>query len=583
MIGASSCQTLSKPPLQCAGCLPASSDNTVGYSDETKMKISEGMIVTTEAVKPGIDTSEPRHLVLTVLILIAVIVAVSVRWWGLATQSLWWDEGYSLWISHFPLKDIWRGVQADTSPPLYYWLLHGWTRLFGISEISLRGMSALFETLSIPVFYLVAERVLEDKMATLVAVWLYALCAFQVEYAKDARMYGLLLFCSITSVYCLLVFLDKRSRIAFAGLVLSLAAGLYTHNMMFFYLPGFALLWLLYPSSQRLRRRVLDGFACCALTLTIYIPWLPGLLSQTRHVSRRFWITRPTLRSLEITLCTISGLDPSYLSRLCSRLCFRLLPTGREAIFAVLARPHVKTFVLGGVLLIISCVAAGFWNVSFQRRRKVGSLLSYSLCPVVLAFFYSQGHTPIFLERTFIASAAILPILFATSVGYHSATEKKLLGAFVTIMLVGSAISLVGFFKSFQREDWRGTTEYVARIPQPDRLIVFAPMPGQILFDYYLTRTRARLTRLPEAGLPVNYTFEDPVVPPLRSYPKSELLSPLRAAVDSADFKEIDVVQSHCPSLLCDPLQIYLAAKCSSVSKKEFHEVQAVRCILPTN
>ena len=75
---------------------------------------------------------------------------------------------------------------------------------------SLRGMSALLETLSIPFFYLVAKRILQDKFAILMAVGLYALSSFQVQYAQEARCYGVLAFCSMASLYCLIVFLNTQ-------------------------------------------------------------------------------------------------------------------------------------------------------------------------------------------------------------------------------------------------------------------------------------------------------------------------------------------------------------------------------------
>jgi uncharacterized membrane protein len=362
----------------------------------------------------GLVTKE-RHPRLLALIVVAVIVAVVVRWYGLAAQSLWWDEGYTVWFSQFSLNDIWRGVRTDTAPPLYYWLMHFWTWPFGISERSLPGMSAFFETLSIPLSYLVAKRVVQDKIAVLTAVWLFALCAFEVEYARDARFYAVIVFCSISSLYCLITFLDKRSVLSFAGLVVALAAGLYTHNMIFFYLPGLALAWLFYPSSQSLVRRVQDELRCAALLLLLYLPWFPGLVSQTKHVAASFWIPKPTLWGLAETLCSLSGLDSNYLYRMCSPLLF------------ISHLQHRKVFVLGGILLLVSCAVAGIWKVTPERCRKGAALLGHSLCPVLLAFFYSRAFTSVFLGRTFIASSAVLSILFAFSVAYQTGLRKKLL------------------------------------------------------------------------------------------------------------------------------------------------------------
>src|SRR5271155_5226415 len=93
-------------------------------------------------------------ILLTALTGLALTIGVFVRWYGLASQSLWFDEGYTVWLSQFLPKEIWHALQTDNSPPLYYLLQHMWIRWLGTSERSLRGLSAFFETLSLPIFFL---------------------------------------------------------------------------------------------------------------------------------------------------------------------------------------------------------------------------------------------------------------------------------------------------------------------------------------------------------------------------------------------------------------------------------------------
>src|SRR5713101_4416723 len=192
-------------------------------------------------------------LIFRVLIGLAVTTALLLRWSGLSSQSLWFDEGYTLWISRFSPKDIWHVLPMDTSSPLYYILLHYWTKCFGNSEFSLRSLSALFGTISIPLFYLLARKILADKWSVVLAMMLYAVSFFQIWYAQEARCYGLLVFLSLGSVYCLLLCLDSRTTLRLCGLVLLLTASLYTHNMAVFYLPGLAVMWLVYPAESTIR------------------------------------------------------------------------------------------------------------------------------------------------------------------------------------------------------------------------------------------------------------------------------------------------------------------------------------------
>ena len=171
-------------------------------------RLEEGLTQPEAAMGPGGETlsssfpsSLPTDVLFKGLTAFAAIIALIVRWNGLASQSLWGDEGFTLWISRLPPNQIWQVAQSDTSPPLYYLLLHFWIHWFGISETSLRGMSAFLESLCVPIFCLLAKKMLADKRAVTVAMSLFALCAFQVEYAQEARFYGLLLFLALASVY----------------------------------------------------------------------------------------------------------------------------------------------------------------------------------------------------------------------------------------------------------------------------------------------------------------------------------------------------------------------------------------------
>ena len=332
----------------------------------------------TEARLPSADRKSRlwygRDSVYTLLTCLAFLAAVVVRWHGLAVQSLWWDEGYTLWISQFSPREIWRGVATDTSPPLYYLLQHFWIRCFGVSDAALRGMSAFFETLSLPVFYLLARRILVNKAAVALAVWLYALSAFQVEYAQEARFYGLLSFFFLVCVYSLIVFLEKRSVLSFCILTISLTAALYTHNMALFYLPGIALLWLFYPSLQTFRKRIVEGSLCALVVLLLYSPWISNLRSQTKAVSQSFWASRPTAGRLADTICTLSGLSVGVLQPLFSRV-LHIPSLLTEKVLAYIFIAILSFFILGGLFQVLP-----------KNKKKTAALFAYAIVPILLAF-----------------------------------------------------------------------------------------------------------------------------------------------------------------------------------------------------
>ena len=511
------------------------------------------------------SSSTPKETLYSILIILAALAGIFARWWALSKTSLWWDEGYSLWISQFSLKEIWRGVAADTSPPLYYFLLHGWIHLFGRSEFALRSMSALFETLSIPIFYLIARRVLQDKLAIAAAMWLYALSAFQAQYARDARFYAVLCFFALAAVYSLIEFMEMRSYVYFAALILCLDAGLYIHNMMLFYLLGIAVLWLVYPAKPNLRRRVLDGLLCALAVFFLFLPWLPNLLLQRKFVAQYFWVRRPSFRDLAQTINTISGLDNEYLSKFASHLIHLNL------------YPVQGFFLAACLLLLVLCGFAGIAQAIPPSRRKLLALLGFALIPLLLVFSYSRIARPVYLDRIFIPSSAILPLILAACFTHQSGKRRMLFDGLGMILLTATAISLAGFLWHFQKENWRGATARILAIPPEQRLVVFVTNAGQVLFDYYAAKSPDTPARPQETALPEPYNYRDPVLRGLPSFRKFQVMQTLQQAVESANFTEIDVVISHSPLVLDELVRNYLLPKYTQVSDEDFYQLNVVR------
>ena len=59
-----------------------------------------------------------------------------------ASSALRSDEVWSVTTVTQPFGQMMADLKDDVHPPLYYFLLFGWTHLFGTSEIAVRGLSA---------------------------------------------------------------------------------------------------------------------------------------------------------------------------------------------------------------------------------------------------------------------------------------------------------------------------------------------------------------------------------------------------------------------------------------------------------
>ncbi len=120
-----------------------------------------------------------RRHILNHLILLAslVLIGTFLRVYQLGTQSLWDDEAFSVWISKLSVPQMVQITAADVHPPLYYYLLHYWTIIFGTSESALRLVSVLFGVLAIPMIYVVGRQLFNEE-AGLLGALILALSSF---------------------------------------------------------------------------------------------------------------------------------------------------------------------------------------------------------------------------------------------------------------------------------------------------------------------------------------------------------------------------------------------------------------------
>lgn len=508
-----------------------------------------------------------------IIVAVAVAAAVLLRWADLASQSLWADEGHTLWMSRFSLSDLHSALKWDTSAPLYFVLLHYWTNLFGDSEFALRSLSALFATLSIPLLFFAAREMLVDKTSVAFVMVLYAVNCFQVWYAQETRFYALLGFLSLGSVCCVLLWLEGHNWPALSGLVLSLGAALYTHNTFFFYLPGIAIMWFVYPSERTFRSRLANGLGIAFFVLFLYAPWVPMLREQMQRVREYFWASRPGTKEVLESLCILSGFD---------------IPTLQHA-FRDQLHLHISRLfgfwtwslaILGAFLL---CVV---WSVSAPRvadRRKTIAVLAYSAMPMILVFADSRISIPVYANKVFVGCSIFLLMIFCAPIAFQSGIRRKMAIVLGMLIFSGTAISSFGYLRRERREDWRSVTEYLLRIPESQRLVVVVPDYAQILVDYYVYRLSKSTRPLEITGLltqyhPPDLTFQMRI---RQNWQNGCVLCDLAKDVASGDWREIDVaINPGELRELVEPTLEFLPAHCASVQTTDFHRLEVKECKL---
>ena len=373
-------------------------------------------------------------------------------------------------------------------------------------------------------------------MAVALAMWLFALSMMQLWYSQEARAYELTSFLALLGLYALVLFLERRSVATFATIVLSVTASLYMHNMMSFYLLALNLLWLTYPSDRAWTERIREVTFADVLIGILYLPWVPTLLAQARMdvVQSIYWASTPTLRTLLGTLTFIAGFNMGYLSV----LSLKLLPVSSATAWIL---------VTGGVSVLCAALLAGvLWRVPKEDRSRNISLVLYCVVPILVVFALSRRMTSLYVDRIFIDSSVVVPILFAYPLALQKARKGRILyGLLGTALAVATALSGFGYLRYQQKQNWRGATSTLLRIPERRRLIVFMPRMGELLFDYYAQRSPAMGQDLARMALPGSYLERFP--PPRRGEIRADDLTPLKLAVDSGKYSEVDLVLSNEP------------------------------------
>lgn len=197
-------------------------------------------------------------------------------------SRLWLDEAISVAIARLPITEIPAALRHDGAPPLYYFLLHGWVRLFGTGDIAARSMSGLAAVLALPVSWVVGRRLGGPRLAA-AATLILASSPFAAFFGTEARMYSLVMLLTLLGALALLRVLERPTWARAVPLGLASGALLLTHYWSAFLLAAVGL-WLLWSARAPGHRRaalVALGGLCGGLLLLL--PWLPSLGFQLAH------------------------------------------------------------------------------------------------------------------------------------------------------------------------------------------------------------------------------------------------------------------------------------------------------------
>jgi uncharacterized membrane protein len=460
---------------------------------------------------------------------LGMAIGVCFRVCHLGRESLWFDEGYTAWIvSHSP-GEIIRLILADTAPPLYYLLLHGWTEVFGRSEIALRSLSTACSILTLLVALGIARRMLRNPAAVAAVMWLMSFSFLQTWYAREARAYALMGLLGVAAFDVLQRHLAVPHRRWLIPLTLLIATEMYTHNMMAPYAMGLVLAWLVLPSEHSMRRRIAEIALVTGVAVALYLPWaIGGLPAQMDMIQHAFWVDPLKHGNFLKAIVAMVGVQHYWSWAHLLQLIHVPLGNGTRPLFTV------------GCLISASAFLSIVVQKGARRREALGLLVATMFSPVFVGL-YSVLQTPLFTPKLFLPSATLMPIFVLLPLGMPlSRWISRAAWAGTLLLLSLSGLTLYSHYLEDNKENWRAIAQRVSELPAEHRLIVFVANDGQLPFDYYYHyRPGDEAT-----GVPRGFFDRDPPRTMLRVLVERDL-RPLNARLDSGHYDQVVLVLAH--------------------------------------
>ena len=248
------------------------------------------------ATTSGSDGWEVRRQLLAAAGILGL--ALALRLIGLDRRSVWFDEAVTYFNASLPWEQLIPALRDDVHPPLSYAVFHLWPML-SHGDFWLRFPPAILGAAAAPGAWAWARRIGTETEAAFTGLFVAA-TPFLVDLSQEARMYGLMLFLTASTLYLLDRVLTRTTWLDCALYALAAAALLYTHYYGAFILAGQGA-----AAVTALRRGRAQGaiaaIVCLAVAGLLFVPWLPILVGQASGVRDDYWIEAPKLTTLWVT------------------------------------------------------------------------------------------------------------------------------------------------------------------------------------------------------------------------------------------------------------------------------------------
>lgn len=421
-------------------------------------------------------------------------IALILRVYTLGSKSLWLDEFYSVTI-RAPLTGIAQFSAQDPHPPLYYYLLHYWVEIFGNSPIDVRLLSALFGVAAVFMMYKLGTEMVNTRVGLISAI-LIAVSPMYILYSRQARMYSLYVFLSISSFYFFSkVLKQKRGTADVAGYIIITVLLLYTH-VFALWLVAAQNIYLLIHHQRITQEHNLSLKKWGGLQIDIgilFFPWLLRFINQVLSVimtteGKRAdgfdisWITTPTPSSILHTFQVFSGLVKFY----------PFDQSANATVESSLMVLLIFTMVVVSVILRMGLKKMSKDQISVQNIHLCALWIGI---PIIGTYIISYLIEPIYASRFLIAASGGLYLLVAIGISRFRSDVIQIV--LIGLIVTGSLFSANVYYETDSREDWKGASNYIENNSGSNDVILIVRSFRDPV-DYYFDQSHPDIFRYPD-------------------------------------------------------------------------------------
>jgi uncharacterized membrane protein len=383
-------------------------------------------------------------------------------------SPLWGDEVMSWTFAHrASLLDTLRIARSDSTPQLYYILLHFTIPLLGETPFGLRLPSALLGVLASPLTYLVVREMEFTRADGLWAAALVACSSMLIYYSQEARMYALLVLLSLLSLFALLRCLRRPGILntaLYVGLMILVS---FTHRYGLFL---FAAQLVCFAVYRRWKAMIAPLVAWLGLTIMVAYRYASGATvpgGSGRAIDGAGLAS--LINSLTVGTVGLQNVD--------------VMPWPQLLAFPNPAINHALP-VIGGLAFGVSLVGGALTLRSLNRTQRQG-LVVLGICVVVPVVLDMAAGSPLSPEPQWLVRAIlyIWPLFYMLAV----ILSRQLPGrAYLLVgVLVLNSLALYPYFTRYTRFDQVHVLETLEATATKDDLLVVDPWYMHPVVRYY--------------------------------------------------------------------------------------------------